>query len=209
MPGHKASQESRREQIVEAAYAVASAHGIDGLTIRGVASRARLSTGLILFHYQSKAQLLVALLDWLLAETLVRPVRGLATIAAASALDRLLLILRLEMQRLSSDPTRIRLLFEFWVRWDRDAEIGTRMRRELAAYRKAFWPIAREVLGSDPRRFAGVTVKGLASLSVSFIKGCAVQAMIDPEGFSIDEHLRAVEGLMGPASRRPRLTAAR
>jgi hypothetical protein len=32
---------------------------------------------------------------------------------------------------------------------------------------------------------------------VSWIHGCAVQAMIDPEHFEIDEYLAAVRGVVG------------
>ena len=32
---------------------------------------------------------------------------------------------------------------------------------------------------------------------MSFIKGCAVQAMIDPDDFDIEEFLTATDGLLG------------
>ena len=44
MPGQRESQATRREQILEAAYEVALRRGIDGLTVRAVAARARLSS---------------------------------------------------------------------------------------------------------------------------------------------------------------------
>jgi hypothetical protein len=39
----------------------------------------------------------------------------------------------------------------------------------------------------------------LAAVSVSFIKGCAVQSMIDPKNVNIDEFLAATQGLFGGA----------
>jgi hypothetical protein len=47
-----------------------------------------------------------------------------------------------------------------------------------------------------------VTPEGLATLAVSVIKGCAVQAMIDPEGFDIGQYLVAARSLVD--DRRPR-----
>ena len=44
---------------------------------------------------------------------------------------------------------------------------------------------------------AGVTADGLAAVAVSFVNGCAVQAMIDPAHFDIDQYLAAVEGILG------------
>jgi AcrR family transcriptional regulator len=205
MPGRKAPEETRRDQIVKAAYDVARRKGIDGLTVRLVAAKARLSTGLVLFHFKSRDQLIVALLDWLLATTTVLHI-GPEIQAVAAPLDRLLALLRQEMDRLSREPERLRLFFEFWVIGGRHTEIGAKMRGELSRYREAFRPIAAEVLKAEPERFSEVTADGLAGVAVSFIKGCGVQAMIDPEHFNIREYLVAAEGLLGqlgpPASTR-------
>jgi AcrR family transcriptional regulator len=196
MPGRKASEETRRDQIVKAAYEVAARKGLEGFTVRLVAAKARLSTGLVLFHFKSKDQLIVALLDWLLATTTVLHI-GPEIHAIASPLERLLAVLRHEMDRLSREPRRIRLFFEFWVLSGRHAQIGTKMRGELARYREAFRPMAEAVLETEPERFPRVTPDGLAGVAVSFIKGCAVQAMIDPDHFDIQEYLIAAEGLLG------------
>jgi hypothetical protein len=42
-----------------------------------------------------------------------------------------------------------------------------------------------------------VTADGLAAVAVSWIHGCAVQAMVDPEHFDTDEYLAAVRGMVG------------
>jgi TetR/AcrR family transcriptional repressor of bet genes len=196
MPGRKASEETRRDQILRAAFDVASRRGLDGLTVRLVATKASLSSGLVLFHFHSKDRLIVALLDWLLQTTAVLHIPpSIQRIPAP--LDRLVALLRQEMNRLSREPRRIRLFFEFWVRGGRDGEIATRMGGELERYRDAFRPMAEEVLVAEPDRFPRVTADGLAAVAVSFIKGCAVQSMIDPGHFDIAEYLLAAEGLLG------------
>jgi AcrR family transcriptional regulator len=196
MPGRHAAEAVRRRQIIKAAYHVAAARGLDGLTVRRVAVRARISTGLVIFHFQTKGDLVIALLDWLLETTTVlRVTQDIASIPAP--LDRLLALLRKEMDRLSSEPQRIRLFFEFWVKGIRDAKVRSKMRRELARYREAFRPMAEEVLRVEPDRFAHVTAEGLAGVAVSFIKGCAVQSMVDPDRFDIGEYLAATRGLLG------------
>lgn len=196
MPGRKASEETRRAQIVKAANDVAMRKGLDGLTVRLVAAKARLSTGLVLFHFKSRDQLIVALLDWLLATTTVLHI-GPEIQTISSPLERLLALLRQEMDRLSREPGRLQLFFEFWVLGSRHPQVGRKMRAELARYREAFRPMAGEVLEAEPERFSHVTADGLAGVAVSFIKGCAVQAMIDPEHFDIQEYLVAAEGLLG------------
>ena len=196
MPGQKASEGARRMQILKAGYEVASRKGLDALTVRLVATRAKLSTGLVLFHFKTKDQLIIALLDYVLQTTSVFQVTEDIT-SIPVPLDRLLALLRREMNRLASEPRLIRLFFDFWAKGITHPLIRTKMQAELDRYREAFRPIAHEVLRAEPERFAGVTPEGLSAVAVSFIKGCAVQSMIDPENFDIEEYLAATNGLLG------------
>ena len=63
MPGNRAAEAVRRGQIIKAAYAVASAKGLDAVTVQDIARKAGISHGLVLFHFETKEQLVVALLD--------------------------------------------------------------------------------------------------------------------------------------------------
>ncbi len=196
MPGQRAAEAVRRAQIVKAAYDVASRKGLARLTVRQVAAKARLSAGLVLFHFKTKDDVILALLEWLLATTIALHI-GPEIERIWPPLDRLLALLRQEIERLASEPRRIRLFFEFWVLDGRDARIGGKMRAELARYRQAFRPMAQEVLRAEPDRFAQVTADDLTAVAVSFIKGCAVQSMIDPDHFDIAHYLAAAEALVG------------
>ena len=196
MPGKKAPEGMRREQILAAAYDVASHKGIDGLTVRAVAAKAKLSHGLVIFHFKRKDQLLSALLERLLASTSeLHEAPAIARIAAP--LERLRALLRQEMDRLGNDPRRVRLFYDYWVLGTRNARIGARIGAELERYRQSFRAIIDEVIRADPNRFPRVTTEGLAAVIVSFINGCAVQAMIDPKHFDLAEYLAAADGLLG------------
>jgi AcrR family transcriptional regulator len=197
MPGRHAAQSVRRAQIIQAAYHTAGVHGLDGITVRRVASKAGVSTGLVLFHFRTKDQLTIALLDWLLETTTVLHV-GENIAQIASPFERLLALVQQEMDRLTSEPKRILLFFDYWARGIRHAGIRAKMRRELVRYRLAFRPMAKEVLRSEPVRFRNVTPEALAAVAVSFIKGCALQSMIDSRRFDLDEYLAATRGLVGP-----------
>jgi AcrR family transcriptional regulator len=196
MPGQKASEAARRMQILKAAYELAARKGVDALTVRLVARRAKLSPGLVLFHFGTKDQLIIALLDYMLETNSVLHVTEDIT-RIPVPLDRLLALLRREMNRLASEPRLIRLFFDFWAKGFSHALVRTKMQAELDRYREAFRPIAHEVLRAEPERFAGITPEGLSAVAVSFIKGCAVQSMIDPENFDIEEYLAATNGLLG------------
>jgi AcrR family transcriptional regulator len=186
----------RREQILAAAYDVASHKGIDGLTVRAVAAKAKLSHGLVIFHFKRKDQLLSALLERLLASTSeLHEAPAIARITAP--LERLRALLHQEMDRLGNDPRRVRLFYDYWVLGTRNPRIGARIAAELERYRQSFRAIIGEVIRADPKRFPHVTTEGLAAVIVSFINGCAVQAMIDPKHFDLAEYLAAADGLLG------------
>jgi len=198
MPGRKAPEAIRREQILKAAYEVALRQGLDGLTVRAVAARAKLSHGLVLFHFKDRAQLVSALLDRVLATTTALQVPAvIAHIPRAE--DRLRALLRQEMDRLAKEPRRIRLFFEYWALGTRHAPTRARISAELDRYRAAFRTMTAEMVQTEPARSAGVTPEGLAAVAVSLVNGCAVQAMIDPTHFEIGQYLTAVEGILGGA----------
>jgi AcrR family transcriptional regulator len=199
MPGTKVAEAVRREQIVAAAYALAVRGGLHAVTIRDVARKGDMSAGLIIFHYQTKSRLLLALLDSVLAKTTALTL-GPEIARIPNSIDRLVALLRQEMARLSGEPQRNRLFFEFWSAglWNR--AIRVRIQRELDRYREAFRPMAQAAIAADPNRFAGVATADLAAVAVSFIKGCAVQSMVEPH-LDIDGFLRAAESLLAAPSR--------
>jgi TetR/AcrR family transcriptional repressor of bet genes len=200
MPGQKAAEATRREQILKAAYDVALRRGIDGLTVRGVASRARLSHGLVLFHFKRKDQLGLALLDRVIAATLSLMVREEVR-AIASPRERLQALLRQEIQRLSAEPRRLRLLLEYWARGAHNAVIRQKISAGLDRYRSDFTRIAEEVLRTGVGPVGGATPVGLAAAVVSLIIGYPVQSMIDPDHFDVNEYLATAQGVLGQLAR--------
>jgi len=200
MPGKRASEDVRREQILRAAFQVASREGIGSLTIRGVAAEAELSHALVIFHFQRKERLVHDLLDWLIETTSVLHVPD-AVARIPRALDRLHALLQQEMVRLSSQPRQTRLFVDYWALGARHETVRVRIGAELDRYRAAFRAIMEELLQAEPAAFSGVTADGLTAMALSWIHGCAVQAMIDPEHFDTDEYLAAVRGIVGRLGR--------
>jgi AcrR family transcriptional regulator len=196
MPGRKAPETLRRQQILKAAHDVALRRGIDGLTVRAVAARARLSHGLVHFHFKRKDQLVSAVLDRVLATTLSLSVAEEVALIRDPR-ERLRALLRQEVDRLSRDTRQVRLFLEYWALGTRHTAIQARISVALDGYRAAFRILTDGVLQAEPARFAGVTAEGLAAVAVSFINGCAVQAMIDPDHFDVGEYLAAVQGILG------------
>lgn len=193
MPGERASEDVRREQILQATFEVASREGIGGLTIRAVAAQAGLSHSLVVFYFQRKERLVHELLEWLIETTAVLQMSDdIARLPRAS--DRLHALLQQETTRLARQPKQTRLFFEYWARGSQDATIRERISAELERYRATFRAITEELLRTEPEAFRGVTAEGMAAVSVSWMHGSAVQGMLDPGRFDMDEYLAAVRG---------------
>jgi AcrR family transcriptional regulator len=196
MPRHRESEATRREQILQAAYEVALRRGIDGLTVRAVAARARLSHSLVLFHFKRKDHLGLALLDRVLAGTLSLTVPNeIRTLPRAGA--RLQALFHQELQRMSGEPRRLRLLLEFWARGAHNAEIRRKIGAALENYRTAFDDFGGEASGGKRGRSDKAVPAGMAAVAVSLIIGYPVQALIDPERVGSEEYLSAVQGILG------------
>ena len=193
MPGQKATEAARREQILKAAYEVALRRGVDGLTLRAVAAKARLSHGLVLFHFKRKEQLGLALLDKVLDATLsLRIPADLAAIP--SPRERLHALLAHELDRLLEEPRRIRLLLEYWARGAHNSVIRGKISGRLDGYRAAFRRIAEEASAELGR---SGTPAGIAAAAVSLVIGYPVQAIVDPDHCDVGQYLAAVRGILG------------
>jgi TetR/AcrR family transcriptional regulator, transcriptional repressor of bet genes len=198
MPGQKAPEEYRRKDILRAAYDVAARHGVEALTVRAVAERAGVSHGTVLFHFNRRDALVVSLLDSVLEATTVLDVSP-ATERLTQPRERLRALLRAEMERLSGDPRSFRLFLEYWALGVRNPLIRRRVSAALDRYRASFRDIGSTVLAgrraaartAARRNGARSTGDGLAATAVSLIHGCALQAVIDPNTFSVRQHFDA------------------
>lgn len=205
MVGKKAPEEARREDIMRAAYDVAARQGLEALTLRAVAARADVSHGTVLFYFKRKRELVASLLDRVLYATAVlRIPDDIARITRPS--EQLHALLRAEMDRLSTDPRHFRLLLDYWTIGVRNVTIRQVIGVALENYRAGFRDLADAVLSGEfkptGRRVtqsvdaAAVTGAGVAAVTVSLIHGCAVQAVIDPKGFDVEQHFDAAAQML-------------
>jgi TetR/AcrR family transcriptional repressor of bet genes len=196
VPGTRIAEDARREQIVAAAYAAAAKRGLRAVTIRDVARRARVSAGLVIFHFGTKDRVILALLDWVVANTVSLTV-GPDIIAIVDPLDRLVAVVHQEMMRLGGEPSRNRLFFEFWGEGIWNRAVRVRMQRDLDRYREAIRPFVETAAAAYPERFGPVDTDSLTTAVVSFLKGCAVQSTIQPD-LDVESLSRAAGMLLQP-----------
>jgi TetR/AcrR family transcriptional regulator, transcriptional repressor of bet genes len=200
-------EEVRRRELVEAALRVAGRGGLAGVTVRAVAAEARVSHSLVLFHFGQKENLFAELLDRLIETmSVLKSTDDLARVPRA--LDRLHVLLLGEMERIVRHPEHTRLFLEFWALGAKDERLRARIRTELARYRAAFLALIDEVLHSEAAFLPGATAEGFSAVAVSWIQGCAMQALIDPEHFDVDAYRDAVRRVLVELTHGARLAPA-
>jgi TetR/AcrR family transcriptional regulator, transcriptional repressor of bet genes len=211
MPGRRAPEEKRREQIVSAAYAVSLRTGVNGVTLRAVAAEAKLSHSLVIFYFRRKDQLIDALLDRLLATTaMVHVSRDVSRIAEPSR--RFAALLRQEVSRLSQDPRGTRLFLEYWALGLRQKAIRRKIAAALERYREGFRASAEEVLAATEHNDSDPSPASLATVAVGLITGVTVQTLMDPKHVDTAAYLATVETLVEgivPNGRDPTMDAVR
>jgi TetR/AcrR family transcriptional repressor of bet genes len=195
MPGRKAPEEARREDILRAAYDVAARRGVEALTLRAVAQRAGVSHATVLFHFKRRDQLVGSLLDRVLYATATLRVPDGVSRHTRPA-DRFLALVKVEMDRLSSDSRHFRVFLEYWAIGVRRGSIRRKVAAAMDGYRTSFREFADAVVEAAGDRDMSsdahtVTPDALAAAAVSLVHGCALQAVIDPRKFDLQGHKQA------------------
>ena len=190
----------RREEILQAAFRVAIRDKLRGLRMEAVAQEAGVSKGLVFFHFQDKETLLSALLDWMLEQSpRVEVPDAVAADTESHPARRLLELLRHQVARLPERRERVELFLDYWVMSTGTPEMKERIRMAFDRYRGEFLPFTGPVVVALPARFDGDGAEGLAAVVVSFIQGCALQLIADPDSFDVGRYMGAVEALvLGP-----------
>jgi AcrR family transcriptional regulator len=177
MPGKRASESERREQILDAAFRVAVRKGLEGLTVREVAAEAGLSNGLVFFHFESKEALLLSLLDKLIHWM-------------TSAEQRDFIKLMHEETTLEGEEReRIALFLEFWVLGARHTVMREQLKLAIQRYREMFRVSATE---SMPLQ-TNISPAIIAAFGASLVIGCSLQSLLDANWFKAENPLQPAE----------------
>jgi AcrR family transcriptional regulator len=179
MAGSRKDKDVRKEELVHAAFEVAKAEGLEHVTGRKVAAKAGLSAGLVFFYFQDRDGVLEAVLDRLIERLFGR-------ISGAAQSDDLIGFLEKRIEHLRHERREVELFVDFWVMGVRQPAIRKRIKGALQQYRAMVTPL---VPGTR-------TSEGLGQVAVSFILGCALQAVVDPTNFDTDTYLTTVRGLL-------------
>lgn len=108
-----AGNEARRQQLIEATIESISIHGLNKTTLGKVTKIAKLSHGVVNFHFKSKDLLLLEAMQFLVDEHLDHWQTGLDK-AGDSASDKLLALIATDFEEKIANPKRLSVWFAFW-----------------------------------------------------------------------------------------------
>ena len=175
---------STRERILQAAFTVLSTQGYDNTSIKDIAEQAGVAQGLVHYHYKSKQQLVLAVLEFV-CQKVELGVEGEAGALEAFAQTKAMLK---EKDSREANSLYIQLIGVGLT----EPVIGDGVRTFVRRERTHIEDIARQVLAE--REQAATQAHGIAAVVWSAILGIMVQSLVDPE-FDTDEAVDALAAM--------------
>ncbi|MFB6087941.1 MAG: TetR/AcrR family transcriptional regulator [Haloarculaceae archaeon] len=182
------SDDSTREQIMESTFHALAEHGYADLTIQAIADEFDKSKSLIHYHYDSKAELMVAFLEYLLDDF----VEVVEEHGADDPAEQLRRIARIVVVGLDWDPTDVHIsLLQLRAQAPFEEELRSQLVANDQLIRKLIVDIVRE--GVESGRFREVDPERYAATFRSAIEGAQSHEIILGEDAPTEEALAGIE----------------
>jgi AcrR family transcriptional regulator len=166
-----------RTRILDAAFTVLSRQGYENTSIKDIAEEAGVAQGLIHYHYKSKQQLVLSVLEFVCTKVELGAVEGEA--GAIQAFAHIKSMLK-ETQSRATNSLYVQLIGVSL----HDEVIGAGVRDFIRGDRENVEDIARQVLTA--RQADPSPARGIAGVVWAAVLGIMVQSLVDPE-FDTDE----------------------
>lgn len=177
------SKEQTRRRVLEAAARVFRARGYRGASVEAIAAEAGYTVGALYSNFESKDDLLLALLEEEIGEITKRVVAAAA--GTDDAIEKLRRGAREWMTVLDEEREFYVLLIEFWTLWVRDPELRLEHAERFAALRLTLGGLVEEQtrqLGLSLR----LSPEEVGAAVVALADGLALQRLADRGAFSDD-----------------------
>ncbi|MDD5234154.1 MAG: TetR/AcrR family transcriptional regulator [Syntrophales bacterium] len=169
----------RRDQITAATYKVVSRKGYYDFTIMDVARETGLSTGLILYYFKNKQNLLLNLFRETQRNVRDNLLRQLEK--AEDPLGKLEIFIDQSFLLFENEKDYFYLLFEFWTQLKRNKDIRRMVQKLYQAYRDELSFILKT--GMERGIFRDMDVQYSALICVSLVQHTIIQHLIDDRAF--------------------------
>jgi AcrR family transcriptional regulator len=173
---------ARRAELVDAAWRVIAAEGLEAATVRRIAQAAGCTTGLVTHYFESKDDMLVAALREVHRRAGQRMIRH---VGGADIADVLLEVI---LDALPMDQDRQlewKVWLAFWGRAATDARLRQEQQRRYAEWRGLLGKLIRRAHPAD----AAAERRSAVDLIAGAIDGLGIQATLEPAKFT-DARLR-------------------
>jgi AcrR family transcriptional regulator len=170
--------------LLDAAAKVFADRGYRGATVDAIATEAGLSKGTFYWHFDSKEQLFLALLD----ERVDRPARALMEVTRSAPVDKATAPVVSEglAKLFERERDLVLLLHEYWSAAARDPSLRARYLKRQAALRDTLAAALAERHASTGVPLT-MPAESLATAFIALAEGLSLEAVQDPD--SVSEHL--------------------
>ena len=171
---------SGREAILDAAAQVFTERGYRGATVEAILERAGLSKGTFYWHFESKDELMLAVL----AERVERPVKELIDILRSARADENVSLMANRRFAEFLERGRDTILLEH--EYEGLAARDPRLRRRYARQRRQLRDALAEALAARARQLGAppldTPAEEIATAYLALIRGLARERLVDPSG---------------------------
>jgi AcrR family transcriptional regulator len=175
MLNDRSTKPDTRERILQAAFTVLSRQGYENTSIKDIAEEAGVAQGLIHYHYKSKQQLVLSVLEFVCQKVELGAVEGEA--GALQAFEQ-------TKATLKDSRDANSLYIQLMGVGLHDALVGAGIREFIRSERMHIEDLGRQVLAE--RRQDTSPARGIAGVVWAAVLGIMIQSLIDPE-FDADE----------------------
>jgi AcrR family transcriptional regulator len=183
MLNDRSTKPDTHEKILQAAFTVLSRQGYENTSIKDIAEEAGVAQGLVHYHFKSKQQLVLAVLEFVCQKVELGVVEGEA--GAIQAFE--------DTKRTLKDSREANSLYVQLIGVGlHDALVGAGIRDFIRSERTHIEALARQVL-SERGQTSGAA-RGIAGVVWAAVLGIMIQSLVDPE-FDADEAVDALAAM--------------
>jgi len=179
----------RRGQLTRAAYEVVSQKGFYDFTVRDIARKAGLSTGLVHYYFKSKQDLLLNLIRQMNENLVVYFTKALDR-CCDDPMDKLRVFVPQAFDIVNNQKDYFSVVIDFWSQINRNERIRKANIKLFMSYRHECSKILEE--GVEKGVFVPMDIHFTTSFILSLIVGLIIQYVIDRDAFSYEDYTARV-----------------
>jgi AcrR family transcriptional regulator len=179
-------QQERREQILAAAQTIFAEHGFADAPMATIAKEAGVSKGTVYLYFASKDELIAALLDEFLAESLTY-LQTLVDQKEMKVHGRLMAYVRAVSRQMAADSSMLSIAYEFYALAARSPAVHSALQGYFAQYVQVLETLLQQ--GVESNEFAHMDVATTAVLLVAIMEGVTLLWFTDPNAIDITHML--------------------